>query len=540
MDPFVAEEDRVEDEIENTLTHTAPSKPAPSTPSTAKKLLVSVSLANLCLLPAWYTVVFQFRFFARTLLAVDYFAIWANIAIFSLLIWALFCIAERVRLLRWCRYIPFMVVSVVALTEVRRLYFNHAGGLHIPYFLTAGYVRNHFLRGAGAYAALILLLYLWVQHRRSLLALGFAVALMVSPFSALLLGQSAWRFFHLHQQPASTQTDPTVAPRLSTGNRVLWLIFDELDYKAVFESRPPELNLPVLDSLRTQSVFATHAYPPSRLTIASIPALLSGRRITRSKGSGRKLTITFENGTRGLDWSQQPNVFSEAHARGVHTAMLGWFIPYCRIHDGAFDFCEWYAKDGLLETHGLIATMLNQIHALSPLAVRTHHIEVFERMLQQATSLARDPRMGLVVIHLPVPHEPGIYDWRRNRFTYFAATADWYFGNLVLVDRTLGNLRRAMQEAGTWDKTAVMITSDHYWRTSQFPGKRDQRVPLLVKLPNQNHPVVVTQPLTTVILHDLVLVLENDRTTPEAVAAWLQQHSGKLPDVLPITAVTNE
>ncbi|MGB9106581.1 MAG: sulfatase-like hydrolase/transferase [Terriglobales bacterium] len=540
MDPFVAEEDRVEDEIENTLTHTAPSKPAPSTPSTAKKLLVSVSLANLCLLPAWYTVVFQFRFFARTLLAVDYFAIWANIAIFSLLIWALFCIAERVRLLRWCRYIPFMVVSVVALTEVRRLYFNHAGGLHIPYFLTAGYVRNHFLRGAGAYAALILLLYLWVQHRRSLLALGFAVALMVSPFSALLLGQSAWRFFHLHQQPASTQTDPTVSPRLSTGNRVLWLILDELDYKAAFESRPPGLNLPVLDSLRTQSVFATHAYPPSTMTIASIPALLSGRRITRSKGSGRKLTITFENGTRGLDWSQQPNVFSEAHARGVHTAMLGWFIPYCRIHDGAFDFCEWYAKDGLLETHGLIATMLNQIHALSPLAVRTHHIEVFERMLQQATSLARDPRMGLVVIHLPVPHEPGIYDWRRNRFTHFAATADWYFGNLVLVDRTLGNLRRAMQEAGTWDKTAVMITSDHYWRTSQFPGKRDQRVPLLVKLPNQNHPVVVTQPLTTVILHDLVLVLENDRTTPEAVAAWLQQHSGKLPDVLPITAVTNE
>ena len=540
MDPFVAEEDRVEDEIESTQTYTAPSKLAPSTPSAAQTLLVSFSLANLCLLPVWYTLVFQQRFYVRTMFAVDYFAVVANVAIFSLLIWTMFRIAERVRLLRCCRYIPFMVVSVVALTEVRRLYLNHAGGIHIPYFLTAGYVRNHFLRGAGAYAALIVLSYLGVRHRRSLLALGFAVALMVSPFSGLLLGQSAWRFFHLHQQRASTQTAPTIAPRVSTGNRVLWLIFDELDYKAVFESRPPELSLPVLDSLRTQSVFATHAYPPTTLTIASIPALLSGRRITRSKGSGKELTITFENETRSLVWGKQPNVFSEAHARGVHTAMLGWFIPYCRIHDGGFDFCEWYAKDGLLETRGLIATMLSQIRALSPLAVRTHHIEVFERMLQQAMSLARDPRMELVVIHLPVPHEPGIYDWRMNRFTYFAATADWYFGNLVLVDRTLGNLRRAMQEAGTWDKTAVIITSDHYWRTSQFPGKRDQRVPLLVKLPNQNHPVVVTQPLTTVILHDLVLVLENDLTTPEAVAAWLQQHSGKLPDVLPITAVTNE
>ena len=82
MDPFVAEEDRVEDEIENTLAHTAPSRLAPSTPSTAQTLLVSFSLANLCLLPAWYTFVFQLRFYARTMFAVDYFAIWANIAFF--------------------------------------------------------------------------------------------------------------------------------------------------------------------------------------------------------------------------------------------------------------------------------------------------------------------------------------------------------------------------------------------------------------------------------------------------------------------------
>jgi hypothetical protein len=83
----------------------------------------------------------------------------------------------------------------------------------------------------------------------------------------------------------------------------------------------------------------------------------------------------------------------------------------------------------------------------------------FELMRHRAGELAIDTRFQLVFMHFPVPHLLGIYD--RQAGDYSTSDSSSYLDNLVLADRTLGDIRRSLEHAGLWDKTALLVTSDH-------------------------------------------------------------------------------
>ena len=114
-----------------------------------------------------------------------------------------------------------------------------------------------------------------------------------------------------------------------------------------------------------------------------------------------------------------------------------------------------------------------------------------------------------------------------------------YLDNLALVDRTVGELRRAMERAGTWDQTTVVISADHWWRTEMWSRgpfltkedaalsgtKMDHRIPFVVKLAGQQEPVIYDHPFNTVLTHDLLLaLLRGEVSSPQTVAAWLDAH----------------
>src|SRR5208282_1432887 len=101
-----------------------------------------------------------------------------------------------------------------------------------------------------------------------------------------------------------------------------------------------------------------------------------------------------------------------------------------------------------------------------------------------------------------------------------------YFNNLALADYELGEIRRVMNAAGLWDKTWIIISADHSWRSSKdFDGKRDLRVPFLVKPPGTTAPAVYSPQFNTTLTHDLILaMLRNEVTNQQNVADWLDAH----------------
>ena len=146
-----------------------------------------------------------------------------------------------------------------------------------------------------------------------------------------------------------------------------------------------------------------------------------------------------------------------------------------------------------------------------------------------------DPRFNLVVLHLPMPHEPGIFNRHTKQFST-NASAD-YLDNLVLVDQVLGQLRVAMERHGTWDSSAVLLTSDHPLRAhllkwddevSQVTGhKMHPYVPFLLKMPGQTKGLKWEEPMMSIVSQDLILsFLRGELREPQDAVDWLRNHGG--------------
>jgi hypothetical protein len=332
--------------------------------------------------------------------------------------------------------------------------------------------------------------------------------------------------------PAKHPAEPIPAPE-SPPLRVLWLVFDELDQRLTFSDRPSSLNLPELDRLRRNSIFATNAFPPSDSTVVSMPALISGELLSNTElVNQRRLMITVGKSETTVNWNSRPNLFTQAREIGYSSAVIGWYIPYCTLIGDSVSKCVWIDHEPTTLGESIRKQVLDFIGGI-PLASafviaheiqendryqRRKHIEDYSGILQAAKDVIAGPSFGFSVDSLASPASPGNLQRRDDRFELNGASS--YLDNLQLVDKTLGELRQQMEELGTWEDTIVLVTSDHwlrsFWKSigpepgepaEIIPTDIDQRVPVLLKLSGQTGSVTYEPVFNTVLLHDLVLAL---------------------------------
>ncbi|MFY9556125.1 MAG: sulfatase-like hydrolase/transferase, partial [Blastocatellia bacterium] len=163
--------------------------------------------------------------------------------------------------------------------------------------------------------------------------------------------------------------------------------------------------------------------------------------------------------------------------------------------------------------------------------------EAYLGVLEGAKKAAIDPALGLILVHWPLPHPPGIYNRHKSDFELNAESS--YLDNLELADRALGELRAAMEDAGVWENTIILVTSDHMWRADMWrptymwtaedeqalPSVADHRVPFLLKLAGQKHEVEYDPEFNTILTHDLLLaLLGGEIARPDTVMSWLDRH----------------
>ena len=268
--------------------------------------------------------------------------------------------------------------------------------------------------------------------------------------------------------------------------RVVWIIFDETDYRLAFEQRPAGLKMPEFDWLRTESIFATNAYPPGDCTLYSMPALISGQRISSVQiKSCSDLLLTQADSGAVSSWSKLPSVFSSARELGVNTALVGWSSCYDRVLGDSLNYCAWHPFQMFESARApqFDKAMLNQIGCLTgTLRGRYIYIDLCRTCLEESLTVVTNEAYGLTLLHLPPPHKPGVYDPELGEYTCFSMSkAKGYFNNLALADRFLGTLYRAMEVSNLWDRTWLIISADHSWRESRiYDGRRDLRC-LIIK-----------------------------------------------------------
>jgi hypothetical protein len=402
-----------------------------------------------------------------------------------------------------------------------------------------------------------------VKARDRVIRIAPRIVLVLLPFVLITFSQSVWKVTRNLGVAHAAGIPASVAPiaRKKPATRVLWIIFDEMDQRMSFSERPDSLEMPQLDRIRSQSVFAVNAYPPAPLTYMSMPALITGKLVAKvTPVRADELMITFDGEQNAVGWSTQPNVFSEARLLGFNAGLAGWCHPYCEVIGGSLSKCDEVKEKNndeitlkasmFLQAEGLISTIplvpqaaipviqrLDFVNRIVTKGEREKYTVRYKRVLESALKAAVDPDLDLVFVHSPAPHPPGIYDRAKNDFSL--ESKNGYIDNLELVDHTIGELRSAMESAGVWDQTTVIISADHWWRTEMWSrgpfwtredeaasgGKMDHRIPFVVKLAGEREQLTYTAGFNTVVTHDLILaLLRGEVTSPSSVAAWLDRH----------------
>jgi hypothetical protein len=231
---------------------------------------------------------------------------------------------------------------------------------------------------------------------------------------------------------------------------------------------------------------------------------------------------------------------------GLNVGVIGWFLPYCRMVNESVTECQWwplpeqanstgetYFQKVLGQTVSLVET--NLFSPFGQSRVVRHKIAVNEESLARAEAAVCDPELGLVFLHLPVPHVPHVYHRLTGRMDAKNQTVRGYIDSLALMDKYLEVLRRDMEARGLWDKAAVIATSDHPFRQAEaLDGKSDNRVPFMLKPAGHQAPASYDYPFHTILTSALATsILSGSISTTPDVLAWLDRHRNDREAALP-------
>lgn len=488
--------------------------------------LIAFSLANLCLTSAWFASHFDkdYGYFnklpvSRTTMG----AMLANRLLLTLLFFTLGYWAQRSshRFIKTAADIALVAMLIIPLDFVRSVMF------HIEDYRMIAVLTNPF----GMISILVLAAGL-VRWHRTVARVVLILLLCLSPLALLITARSVLFLAGLLGISQHSGVAPALAPFLPVTNqtRVLWIIFDEMDYHLAFADRPPKLRLPEFTRFATEGFSASQAYPPAGNTLLSIPSLTTGQIVSRATPvSSEELLLTLPEKGKLAAWTRLPSVFSEAQMLGFNSAAVGWYHPYERLFDSSLSYCAWFPLSGAEPARAptVLQTMRREFWSMAgPVNMRYLHLRIFQQTLDASRAAVTNGNFGLTFLHLPVPHKPGIYREQTETLTFLGVPGlRGYLGNLALADKTLGILRRDMEAAGLWNKTWVILSSDHWFRqrTRDSPSK-DFRIPFIIKAPE---PASVTydKPVNTRISYALIGgIFRGTLTNASQLSGWVDDH----------------
>ena len=412
-------------------------------------------------------------------------------------------------------------------------------------------------------------LYLFSCSPDRVYAFAQGLSLAFSPFVIISTTQLVvWLAFSPGLSSGARSLDPQTPERRGNDRRVVWLLFDELDASVAFSPGAP-VALPEFDKLKNEGFSHLGVQPSSFKTLTAIPELTIGRRVSVAVPADPN-TLILTTGDASESWSSTQTIFDWASGRGLRVGVVGFYHPYCRVFPdvlsacivepmerGAFATGSNVVKSATPRSESVALRLLQEwqiararvLMLASPNSDDTREIEIprrrraqlraFRKLRDAALEYSADPRLDFVFLHMPIPHPLGIYD--RDSGDYSLDRSRNYIDNLVLVDKTLGEIRASIQEASLDQRTVLVVGSDHpmreFWREFSFwteemerifSARKSETIPLFVVTP-EAQPARYEGPLGALVVYDLLKLLINGGS-PEA-ADWSNWMSTRYPDL---------
>lgn len=472
--------------------------------SRAIRITIAISFANLCYLRVWEVLFYREDrdYFAAAPYSADVY-IGAVLGTSALAI----IIYRIINSLHFGRKRVFRALAMGFLLLMLALPIDFVRRTAYLSWLTSSTLGLVVFAGGG----LLIAAFALALRQRFFYALLWVVGL-ASPYAVFNFGRAVIEIYGRGPRVEEHERlpDPPASEWASVERRVIWVVFDEWDYNALFVHRPAELKLPALDKIVQCSVNATQAYAVANSTRVSIPSLLTGKVVSEAIAQGEdRLLLRFSPDGDWKNFKECDHIVKDALSLGVGVAAYGWYHPYDRIFPDSpllrarsFGFP---AYNGI-GSGSLPGSVLAQVKYLTiPRYGKTLSIELYEEMHAAALGAVRDASIGFVYLHYGVPHGPWIFDASSGNFSVGnSGNIHGYYGNLALVDRTLAELLNALSQSRLRGATTLVLTSDHWWRSAPWvAGEEGFPVPLLIDVNGAGPAVVVREPLHTTSLRSV-------------------------------------
>lgn len=353
---------------------------------------------------------------------------------------------------------------------------------------------------------------LWVHFRRPELEIAgrlSRITHLLSPLPLILVFQ----FLITPSVPPQSKATHWTQHEDATGSPIVIAIFDEWSVKQTFPDGVIPDWLPRLKELAGAASVYTDAHSAGRETILAMPRLL----LQTTNFSETQLRHRLAPPT-------SPSLFDRA-PDNYNRALIGFHLPYLTLLNGQLDSCQsypatpkgehlaqeilyhfWdfliYWQDPWIESlrgRFFVPGPDKPVHIASP-----YWYELGRTIEDSAVQLLdRMPHNTISLFHFPFPHPPIVYasdgSYRRAGFNE-SDDPKAYKLNLLQVDRTVGRLIDTLKARSVWERTLLVLSSDHNWRGELIVAGRKvstfyqelQHVPLIIKFPYQSEPRIFT------------------------------------------------
>ena len=338
---------------------------------------------------------------------------------------------------------------------------------------------------------------------------------------------------------------PAVDTKDGSGTPVFVFVFDGWSYQRTMDGGQLRPSFGNLRRLCEESILFREARSPYHSTELSLPRLIfqTDRQFVTRHGE-----VHCEDGEASVPARTLPSLFQLGRQHGYTSYVLGFRIPYRHILGDQVDYC--WVCGGAMQDFQLPGKLLTRFaenvqyfsdpvsqREWIPLSAwiigrrRHQQFQAYQEQMNAILERSRKPTFAL--LHMPLPHEPFVF---QPDGSYYGPVArmdvpEDYRRQLKYLDAVIGQIVQELRANGDFDKSLIVMTSDHSWRSDPDPTLRDdpdwrRRVPLIIKLPGQKSGLIVDDELCTNQLKPLFESVFSGQRDPQRLMALIRGISG--------------
>lgn len=296
--------------------------------------------------------------------------------------------------------------------------------------------------------------------------------------------------------------------------RVVWVIFDEMDYElSLKQMQAAPTFMPNFSALAARAITASAAFSPGKDTVYSIPALLTGTTLSGfTMHQHNRLDLTDQQ-KKIVNFSTENAIFSKLPDGPKSATVLGFYHPYCKIFSTLQSCNSTYMGEAGRWFDSLLffgAPLISTLESFkwSASILPDFLLYKFDTMYRISVNLLSNldytlanQHSSLDFIHLNLPHLPNSY-MRRLMNQPKMSAEEGYKQNLAGADLILGRIVKNLELNSENQNILLIVSSDHWLRTH---SSRTSPVPFIVWKVGANIPISISQPISTVHSKQLAL-----------------------------------